>query len=276
MPPECSVLFVSARSDPANSPHGTGFRELARVQARNLTTGTVRRVDDAAKSMLALFGTTAHWVETVTDDGVEYAEPEDNPNNRVTCLVERGRTALFRGHAHPVMLPKSVSLSSRSPLSFGSREASRVVSGRASLVPGSVVLIAALAIGCGGPSTGGGSPSASQDAHDIRGDLYFLGVTYNGSGLDKCIGANHATASGSEVELTDGAGVTMGVGHLVEAADSGTGASAGNDLYNCHQTFLVESVKQADFYKVSIGGVKGPTFSYADLEGTGWTMTLHL
>ena len=141
---------------------------------------------------------------------------------------------------------------------------------------GLVVLLAALVIGCGGPSTGGGSPSAAQDAHDIHGDLYFLGITNNGPGLDKCIGGNHATSSGSEVELTDGAGVTLGVGHLVEAADSGTGASAGNDLYNCHQTFLIESVKLADFYKVSIGGVKGPTFSSADLEGTGWTMTLHL
>ena len=138
-----------------------------------------------------------------------------------------------------------------------------------------ISLVAALA-GCGGEGTPTATPSQAALTHDIHGDLYFSGVTGNGAGLDRCIGGTMATVSGSEVELTDGAGVTLSVAHLVEAADSGSGASIGNGLYTCHQTFDFKGVKPADFYKVSVGGVKGPTFSASDLQTQGWTMTLHL
>ena len=123
----------------------------------------------------------------------------------------------------------------------------------------------------------GGAPAPTvAETHDIQGSLNFLGVINNGAGLDKCIGSNTATLAGAEVDLTDGAGVTLGVAHLAEAPDSGTGPDTGNSLYTCHDTFTFTAVKKADFYKVSLGGVAGPTYSYDDLAKANWTIALHL
>jgi hypothetical protein len=126
-------------------------------------------------------------------------------------------------------------------------------------------------------SPGAPAPSAapSAEAHDIKGDLLFLGV-YDASSTTKCVGANAETLPGGEVTLTDGAGVTVGVAHLAEAPGSGSGPVDAAGSATCHETFSFPAVKKADFYKVKIGSISGPTYSYTDLVGLNWTLTLHL
>ena len=118
-------------------------------------------------------------------------------------------------------------------------------------------------------------PSPSPEVHDIKGDLIFLGV-YDASSSTKCVGANADTLPGAEVVMTDGAGVTVGVGHLAEAPGSGSGPVDAYGSATCHETFTLPAVRKADFYKVKIGGINGPTYSYNDLVGLNWTLTLHL
>jgi hypothetical protein len=64
------------------------------------------------------------------------------------------------------------------------------------------------------------------------------------------------------------------VSHLVEASDSGIVNVPGTVSATCHFTFEFSGVKKADFYKLSIGRVPGPTYSYQDLVNANWQMTV--
>ena len=135
--------------------------------------------------------------------------------------------------------------------------------GPVGLVTGLALLFAA----CGG------------DTHTVSGDLYYSGEPASLGGGDRCIGQSGTPfvglQSGTEVDMTDGSGNTIGLGALAEAPDSGSTTIPGfATAATCHFTFSIANVKKADFYKVAIGGRQGPTYSYDQLAGMGWKIAI--
>ncbi len=121
------------------------------------------------------------------------------------------------------------------------------------------------------------SPSSptTGDAHTVTGDVLFVGQDASSTGGGRCVPEPGSTfagiGSGTKIVLRDGAGQTLAASRLVETGDSGTRQS---DLVLCHFTFRLDDVPRSDVYKVTVGTLRGPTFTYEQLANLGWTMSL--
>lgn len=64
------------------------------------------------------------------------------------------------------------------------------------------------------------------------------------------------------------------IGHGLLRAKSFLPDTPGSGNGTCIMAFTVSAVPKASFYSISVKEIQSPTYAYADLQASGWTVIL--
>jgi hypothetical protein len=115
-------------------------------------------------------------------------------------------------------------------------------------------------------------PSAqAPESHTVAGVVVFDGDSWTGPAGALCSTVGHAEAadvqSGAQVTLKNANGAVVGAGTL------GTGQQvlSSGTTYSCGFHYAVSQIPKSNFYQFSLGSRAPVTYSYAQMQATGWT-----
>jgi hypothetical protein len=109
--------------------------------------------------------------------------------------------------------------------------------------------------------------------HDITGSFELIDTNTSFSSIStsgstcKGTGGYGDIGPGTNATLKDGDGKILATGSL--------GQGAGNATH-CSFAFALPAVPEAPFYQIEVGHRGGLTYSLADMQGFGWTLSLTL
>jgi hypothetical protein len=167
------------------------------------------------------------------------------------------------GPTMPTSTQLRISTDPKAPLARGRTALAATV---AVLVVALGLVLAFLFVRHSGGSGAGGT--ASSTAHSINGTFQVVWPTSWNQGSSCYVPPGWGGESdGDQVIVTDGSGSTIGTGTLTDGVVKGGG---------CSFTFVVTNVPHESFYSFVIDGHSGPQYSYSQLSGDGWNVSLSL
>lgn len=81
---------------------------------------------------------------------------------------------------------------------------------------------------------------------------------------------------GQQVLLKDENGTVAAAGKITSSDYVDVYSSDGYEFANCLFHVLVPDVPQRSFYTVQVANRAGPTYSYNDLQSSGWTIKMDI